>query len=178
MMGLPDPRQVAARPYAALGDDERVAVHSRVMCHVRRALDRGPHGLLELRAGLSAEEAGAFPVVLADMVRAGEITALGHSIYVRVPWMPATRPVTSTPVQDLVLAALTRHGTPDTLATWLGLTQEAVKAALAALERAGLVQESFGRTRRGHWRIVSQRMASHIRRGAQDRVFADVASHE
>ncbi|MBB2199791.1 DNA glycosylase AlkZ-like family protein [Gluconacetobacter dulcium] len=178
MKRLPDPRQVVARPYEALGDSEREAAHARVMLHIRDALYRGPHGVLELRAGLSAEEAGALPVVLSDMVRAGEITALGHSVYARVPWMPATRPVTSTPIQDLVFAALTRHGTPEMLATWLGLTQESVKAALGALERAGLVQESYGRTRRGHWRIVSQRMASHIRRGAQDRVFADVAPHE
>jgi len=147
------------------------------MQHIRAALLRGPHGVLELRAGLSAEEAGALPVVLSDLARAGEIAALGHSVYARVPWMPMSRPVRTSPVEDLVFAALTYQETPVSIAVWLGLPLDTVRSALAALEQAGLVEERDDPTRRNHYRILSSRMAGHVRRGAVDRVFADVANH-
>lgn len=172
-----DDRQANAQPFEALGETERQQVHFAVMQHVRAALGRGPHGVLELRMGLSAREAGALPVVLSDMAQAGEIAALGHSVYARVPWMPATRPVMPSPLEDLVLAGLTRHDTPDQLGAWLGIAPSAIREAIGALEQAGLVEECQGRTRRGCYRLVSARMAAHIRRGAADRVFTDVACH-
>lgn len=176
-MQMIDDRQARAHPYDALEEREREEVHYAVMQHVRAALMRGPHGVLELRAGLGAREAGALPVVLTDMVQAGEIAALGHCVYARVPWMPATRPVTPAPLEDLVLAGLTRHDTPRQLAEWLGVSFAAVEATINALEQAGLVEECRAKTRRGCYRLVSSRMAGHIRRGAVERIFADVARH-
>ena len=122
---------------------------------------------------------GAFHVMLEEMVRAGEIASIGHGVYVQVPWMPQTVPVEASPLADLVLATLadtTRPGhTVAQLAQALALTHAQVQAALASLETMGLIEPGRGA---GQYRPASPRMAAHIRRGARERVFADVAGHD
>lgn len=165
-------------PYARMNETDRERARGQILAHVRNALVAGPHAVLELRKGLPAEILGAFPVVLGEMVEAGEIASMGHSVYARVPWMPATRKVVASPVKDMVFAALSelaRAGSlPSELAEKLVLPVREVERALEALEGEGVVHES---RIPGRYRPVSRRMASHVRRGAAGRVFADVLSH-
>ncbi|MCE2576737.1 hypothetical protein [Komagataeibacter sp. FNDCR2] len=165
-------------PYARMNEKDRELARGMILAHVRNALVAGPHAVLELRKGLPVEALGAFPIVLDEMVEAGEIASMGHSVYARVPWMPATRKVVASPVKDMVFAALSelaREGSlPEELAENLVLPLKTVQRALVDLEGEGMIHES---RIPGRYRPVSRRMASHVRRGAAGRVFADVLSH-
>ena len=169
--------QPKARVFRKLNAQTQREAYQAVLQHGRTCLNRGPYNVLELRANLTPEEAGALPLALTTLAQAGEIAALGHSVYARVPWMPATRTVKTSPIEDLVFASLTEHETPTEIASWLGLTLGVVRDSLAALEQAGLVEERLDPRRPNRYRIVSPHMAKHIRQGAQDRTFTDIARH-
>ncbi|KXV41479.1 hypothetical protein AD942_02185 [Gluconobacter japonicus] len=169
--------QPKARIFRKLKAETQREVYQSVLQHVRTCLNRGPYNVLELRANLTPEQAGALPMALTTLAQAGEIAALGHSVYARVPWMPATRTVRTSPIEDLVFASLTEHETASEIATWLGLSVGEVRDSLAALERAGLIEERLDPRRPNRYRIVSPHMAKHIRQGAQDRTFTDIARH-
>lgn len=167
-----------ALPFEVLGKAAQQAARTRVMRHIREALLRSPHSVLELRETLSPVDAGALPSAMAELVRAGEIAALGHCVYARVPYMPQMRPVEADPIRDLVLSALTQVNLPSTLATWLGLPMDTVNHAIQELQQLGLIEEYAGASRRGRYRIASPLMARQFRRGARGRVFADVTETE
>ncbi|QEO18921.1 MarR family transcriptional regulator [Acetobacter vaccinii] len=177
----PSAARTLSRPplYARMSAPARAMARHTVRAHIRECLQRGPHAVLELRRDIPLPMLGAFHVILEEMVHAGEIASIGHGVYVQVPWMPQTIPVQASPLADLVLATLadtTKPGhTVAQLAQALALTHAQVHAALASLETMGLIEPGRGA---GQYRPASPRMASHIRRGARERVFADVASHE
>ncbi|MFT9298053.1 MAG: helix-turn-helix domain-containing protein [Gluconobacter sp.] len=169
--------QPKARVFRKLNAETQREAYQSVLQHVRTCLNRGPYNVLELRANLTPEQAGALPDALVTLAKAGEIAALGHSVYARVPWMPATRTVVTSPIHDLVFASLTEHETAGEIAPWLGLKVAVVREALEALEQAGLIEERLDPRRPNRYRIVSPHMAKHIRQGAQDRTFTDIARH-
>lgn len=151
----------------------RPIVLRRVMEHIRHRLKRGPHGLLELRPGLTPQEAGAFPEALDMLVQAGEIAAMGHGVYIAVPWMPVTRPVTPDTDRDLVLsaAALMERPTAQMMGDWLGMTPRKIQGVLCDLEKSGdLILNEGTRS----YTLTSPALRAQIRKGARDRVFADV----
>lgn len=162
-------------PYEEMSSRERDDAQRTILRVVRETLHKGPHSAFELRACIPPQYQGAYHVVLEDMIRAGEIASIGHSVYAQVPWMPQTQPVRADAVLDIVFGALSHTikvgATAVELAADLTLPKDAVCRALDALETSGLIRETRKKRR---YRLVSPRMAQNVRQGAAGRVFADV----
>lgn len=171
-------RRTKTVSFSELSKTEQRAIELRVMRHIREALLRGPHSVLELRADLSPADAGGLPSAMDTLLAAGEIAPLGHCVYARVPWAPQLRPVEPAPMRDLVLNALPLINLPRKLARWLGLPLAVVMEAISELEQLGVVEEYQGTYLRGRYYVASSRMAEHLRRGARGRAFADVVPDE
>ena len=158
-----------------LSETEQAQARRAIITAVRDALQRSPHTALELRARIPVEMRGAFPVVLRNLLHAGEVASLGHSVYAAVPWMPQTRAVQANVTADLIIGVLSseRRAGADAaeLAGDLLIPVIQIRAALTALEVAGLICEA---KEPGHYRMLSRRMATEVRQGASGRVFADV----
>jgi hypothetical protein len=167
-----------ALPFSVLSKGDQRAARLRVMRHIRDTLLRGPHSILELRAGLEPVDAGALTAVMETLVSADEIAALGHCVYARVPWMPQLRPVEAAPVRDLVLCSLPHIGRPRSLASWLGMPLDIVMAAIGELEQLGVVEAYHGAHLSGRYHVISSRMTEHLRRGARGRAYAEVITEE
>ena len=166
--------RIDAVPFGELSKAQQRQIQLRVMRHIRETLLRGPHSILELRADLGPADAGALATVMESLLAAGEIAALGHCVYARVPWMPQLRPVEAAPLRDLVLNALPRFNQPRKLASWLGMPLEVVMEAIAELEQLGVVEEYQGPNLNGQYHVISARLADHLRRGARGRAYVDV----
>ncbi|MCP1244056.1 hypothetical protein [Acetobacter lambici] len=164
-----------AVPYDQMSSRDRDDAQRVIMRIVRETLHKGPHSAFELRACIPPQYQGAYHVVLEDMIRAGEIASMGHSVYAQVPWMPQTQPVRADAVSDIVFGALSHTikvgATAVELAADLTLPKDAVCRALDTLETSGLIRETRQKRR---YRLVSPRMAQNVRQGAAGRVFADV----
>lgn len=169
---IPTPKVIS---YEAMSGPQRDHAMKAILRIVRDALQRGPHTALELRAGVPRELQGAFPAVLETMITAGEVAAVGHSVYIKVPWMPQTRRVEGNAARDLILGTLSTSmksgATADELSHELFVPLAQVRLALTALENAGLIHETH---HAGRYRMLSLRQAQHVRRGAAGRFFADV----
>lgn len=163
------------RAWDKLSGAEQEQARREIITAVRDALKRSPHTALELRGCVPIEMRGAFPVVLRDLVHAGEVASLGHSVYAAVPWMPQTSAVRADVATDLIIGVLSsdRRAGADAaeLAGDLFLPVSQIRAALIDLEGAGLIHEA---KRPGHYRMLSRRMATEVRQGASGRIFADV----
>jgi DNA-binding transcriptional ArsR family regulator len=166
---------VTPRAWDKLSDAEQKQARRAIIATVREALQRGPHTALELRARVPVEMRGAFPVVLRNLLHAGEVASLGHSVYAAVPWMPQTREVRGDVTADLIIGVLSgerRAGANAAeLAGDLLIPVIQIRAALTALEGAGLICET---REPGRYRMLSRRMATEVRQGASGRIFADV----
>ncbi|MFT8699130.1 hypothetical protein HK27_02290 [Acetobacter orientalis] len=163
------------RAWDKLSETEQAKARRAIITTVRDALQRSPHTVLELRDRAPAEMRGAFPVVLRDLVHAGEVASLGHSVYAAVPWVPQTRAVRADVTADLIIGVLSTErragANAGELAGDLLIPVPQIRAALIALEEAGLICEV---KEPGHYRMLSRRMATEVRQGASGRVFADV----
>lgn len=163
------------RAWEKLSETEQAQARREIITTVRDALKRSPHTALELRARVPVEMRGAFPVVLRDLVNAGEVASLGHSVYAAVPWVPQTRAVRADVTADLIIGVLSSErragANAAELAGDLLISVTQISAALMALEGAGLICEG---KLSGHYRMLSRRMAMEVRQGASGRIFADV----
>ncbi|MFT8371545.1 hypothetical protein [Acetobacter syzygii] len=162
-------------PYTCMSQTQRDEAQRVILTTVRDTLRKGPNSAIELRSRIPTQHLGAFHVVLECMIQAGEVASIGHSIYAQVPWMPATRPVQADAVMDIVFGALSKTikvgATAVELASDLTLPKDVVRKALSTLESSGLIRETRQKQR---YRLVSTRMAQHVRQGASGRIFADV----
>ena len=89
--------------------------------------------------------------------------------------MPQTSAVRGDVTADLIIGVLSTErragANAGELAGDLFIPVSQVRAALSALEAAGLIYEP---KEPGQYRMLSRRMATEVRQGASGRVFADV----
>ncbi|MFC0500525.1 hypothetical protein [Asaia krungthepensis] len=136
-------------------------------------LEERPMTVMALRLALDADEAGALVATLDDLVAAGEIAAIGHGAYTRVPWGPEMRPVVAAPLLDTVHGALThlasrtrrKSCSVGLVSDFLGLSLEDVALSLQQLELTGLV--SFNDAN-GEWAPIGTATARRVRKGIDE----------
>jgi len=170
-----------ASPFHDLSPEERLRARRALRLRLLAALDKRPMTALALRLGLGEEEAGGLVATLDDLVAAGEIAAIGHGAYARVPWGPQTRPVIAAPLHDLVHAALVhlasaahrKSASVRIVADFLGLSLEQVASSLQHLELAGMVTFSDAN---GEWIPIGALTSRRVRKGIEEGIDSRITA--
>jgi|GEM_PF-3595316 len=164
-----------ATPFYDKSPEEKRRARRELRRRLLLLFEEQPMTVMALRLALDADEAGALVATLDDLVAAGEIAAIGHGAYTKVPWGPEMRPVVADPLLDTVHGALTylasrtrrKSSRVGIVSDFLGLSLEDVAVSLQKLEIAGLV--SFGDAN-GEWAPVGTATARRVRKGINDGV--------
>lgn len=162
-----------AKPFHIKSSDEQRKARRTLRLRLLSLLEIRPMTVMALRLALDSDTAGALVATLDDLVAAGEIAAIGHGAYTKVPWAPEMRPVVAAPLHDAVHGALVhltsriRRKTCSVvfIADFLGLSLPDVALSLHQLEIAGLV--SFNDAS-GEWGAVGTAAARHVRKGIEE----------
>ncbi|WP_336764081.1 hypothetical protein [Asaia sp. VD9] len=160
-------------PFHDKSPEERRGARRALRLRLLKLLDAQPMTVMALRLSLEPDTAGALVATLEDLVAAGEIAAIGHGAYTKVPWGPEMRPVVAAPLRDTVHGALVhlawktrrKSCSVTTVSEFLGLSLEEVALSLQKLELAG--QASFDDAT-GEWRPVGTVTIRRVRKGIDE----------
>ncbi|MFC0512106.1 MULTISPECIES: hypothetical protein [Asaia] len=160
-------------PFYDKSPEEKRGARRTLRLRLLKLLDSQPMTVMALRLSLEPDTAGALVATLEDLVAAGEIAAIGHGAYTKVPWGPEMRPVVAAPLRDTVHGALvhlarkTRRKSCSVTAVsgFLGLSIEDVASSLQQIEIAG--QASFDDAT-GEWRPVGTVTIRRARKGIDE----------
>ena len=170
-----------ARPFHNKSAEEKRRARRTLRLRLLKLLDARPMTVMALRLTLDDEVAGALVATLDDLVAAGEIAAIGHGAYIRVPWGPEMRPVVAAPLLDTVHGALIhlaarmrrKSCSVGVISNFLGLSLQDVALSLQNLEISGLV--SFNDAN-GEWEPVGTAATRRARKGIEEGILTAAAS--